>query len=104
MGSKQNATAQLEKKGTSWPLFVVFNYLVTLQTQVCMFQVSSKRVEQSQVRMAAHHRLAQQVRTITSGKQSVPIVPQVWLCYSQSEGLKKVLYSKPSSISIKYIW
>ena len=42
MGSKQNATAQLEKKGTSWPLFVVFPYLVTSQTQVCMFQVSSK--------------------------------------------------------------
>lgn len=82
MGSRQNATAQLEKKGTSWPLFVVCLYLVTLQTQVCMFQVSSKRVEQSQVRMAAHHRLVQQVRTITSGKQSVPIVPQVWLCYS----------------------
>lgn len=32
MGSKQNATAQLEKKGTSWPLFVVFLYLVTLRT------------------------------------------------------------------------
>ena len=76
MGSKQNATAQLEKKGTSWPLFVVFPCLVTSQTQVCMFQVSSKRVEQSQVRLAAHHRLAQRVRTITSGKQSVPIVPR----------------------------
>lgn len=41
-----------------------------------------KRTEQSQVRMAAHHPLAQRVRTVTSGQQSVPIVPQVCLCFS----------------------
>lgn len=88
--------------------FVICLDFVTLQTQVCMFQVLKGwaavfRNSPGWQLTADWLALGQQVRKIRPAEQSVPRVLQFWLCYSQAEGLKKVLFPSLVQYSIKHV-